>query len=143
MDFEAINNFIKTGAWGNYIPATLFLAKIIGLYLIITGLYLLFRYDTLKQITSEFSRSKALQAISGFISLILGLLIVISHPVWVWDWPVLITLFGYLGILKGISRLFFPEWEFGRKWTDNTFLVYFGALSVLLGLFLTYKGFWQ
>ncbi len=147
MDFQKFTNFFKTGSWGEPAPAelTLFLAKVIGLYLIIMGLYLLIRPDQLKKVVADFAANAGLQSFGGIFSLILGLLIVVSHNVWIWNWPVIITIFGYLGILKGICRLFCSEWDkkMMEKMGKSELFIYSGVIWILIGLFLAYQGFWK
>lgn len=145
MNLQNISQFIKTGTWGGQSEVTLFLAKVFGIYLIIMGLYLLLRYDHLKNVASDFVKFSGLQAMGGALSLIVGLLVVVSHNVWVWNWPVIITLLGYMAVLKGINRLFFSDWEkkMVNRMNSTSFFIYMGAFTTLLGLFLAYKGFWS
>jgi hypothetical protein len=45
----------------------------------------------------------------GLMSLILGITSVLLHNVWELDWHVVITIFGWLALLKGIIVLAWPE----------------------------------
>lgn len=36
---------------------------------------------------------------SGFFALVMGLAIVNAHIVWVMDWPVIITIFGWAAVI--------------------------------------------
>jgi len=146
---DKITNFFKTGSFEPqvvlaYGDSSIFLAKVFGLYLIIMGLFCLIRFDAMKSAADDFMKNRAFSLISGVIALIIGLLIVVAHNVWVWDWPLIITLLGYLSLLKGILRLFFPELEtaWAKCYTSITFLVINGIFWILVGLFLTYEGFW-
>ena len=47
--------------------------------------------------------------LTGFMALILGLVTVLMHHVWVADWPVIVTLFGWASLLKGAFRVGFPK----------------------------------
>ena len=72
-----------------------------------------------------------------------GLAIAISHSVWEPSWRIVITLFGYLSILKGIIRIAFPE---AAKKTANSMLqdssiLIWVVLAMLLGGYLTWVGF--
>jgi hypothetical protein len=121
---------------------SLFLAKLFGIYFLIVGALWLFRKDMYTEIVYELFSSKALLAITGFISLVMGLAIAIGHPIFTFDWRGLITFFGYLGILKGIIRIGFPD--LSRRIVTKLVKNYSGillALVFILGLFLTYKGF--
>ncbi|MEX1012867.1 MAG: hypothetical protein WD595_01585 [Waddliaceae bacterium] len=119
-----------------------FLAQLFGIYLLIAGLYYILRYDQIKEVLSDFYSSPALRVVSAVISLLLGLFIILSHSVWVLNWPVLITLIGYASFAKGIANLFFPEWT--RDWFEKmspTALKSMGWATIGLGVVLIYCGF--
>ena len=52
---------------------------------------------------------KSFALISGYLALILGLVTVILHNIWVPDWRVAVTIFGWISLIKGIMRIGFPE----------------------------------
>jgi hypothetical protein len=41
--------------------------------------------------------------------LVLGLTVVTLHNVWVADWPVVITVVGWIMVLKSVAFLFLPQ----------------------------------
>ena len=84
-------------------------AQIIGVYLIFVGLLLLSRYNELRHIIIECFNNRALIFISGIFMLLLGLTVVLSHNVWERSWVVLITLAGWLTLLKGVTYLFVSQ----------------------------------
>ena len=43
------------------------------------------------------------------LTLVLGLAVVAGHNVWVADWPVVITLFGWILVVKSTLFLLFPQ----------------------------------
>ena len=122
---------------------SIFLAKVIGLFGAISTLAIMVRYKTFLEIEAEAAKNSILIYLSGFLVLILGLLIVVSHQVWTRDWRVAITIFGWLFLLKGIIRIFFPETVkklFEKKRNDRRFIIA-QAMFFLFSLFLIYKGF--
>ncbi len=88
---------------------SLFLAKLLGLYLLIVAVDMLLRKHELEGAVRDFSSSKSLLVFSGSTSLFLGLVIVLAHPVYEVDWDGLVTLLGYLLIVRGIARVCFPR----------------------------------
>ncbi len=46
---------------------------------------------------------------TGYITLLLGLITVVLHNVWVFDWSVSITILGWVTLLKGIEKIGFPD----------------------------------
>jgi len=121
---------------------SIFLAKLLGLYLLIVAADLLLRKHELEGAVRDFASSKGLLVFSGSISLLLGLAIVIAHPVYEMNWRGLITLLGYLLIFRGIMRVAFPT-RIQKKIVSVFHKGYWAILIILavLGIYLTYCGF--
>lgn len=51
--------------------------------------------------------------ILGMFALLAGLAIVNTHNLWVLDWRVIITILGWLGIVRGALSLLFPTRMYG------------------------------
>jgi hypothetical protein len=56
----------------------------------------------------EFIGSRALIFITGVLALLAGLAVVNAHNLWVLDWRLIVTILGWLLILRGIMNLVFP-----------------------------------
>lgn len=121
---------------------SIFLAKLLGIYLLIITVELLVRRRELERAIKSFTSSKGLLISSGSISLLFGLVIVIGHPVYDMDWQGLITLLGYVLIIRGIIRVAFPSY-FQKKMEHFFHRRYWIICLVLgvLGMYLTYSGF--
>ena len=76
--------------------------------------------------------------ISGILLFVAGLSIVRIHNRWVFGWPVLVTVIGWLAFLGGLVRMFVP----GLAHTQNTALL-IPLLTVFftIGLILTLKAY--
>jgi hypothetical protein len=81
--------------------------------------------------------------LAGELALILGLVIAIIHPIWELNWRGLITLLGYLLILKGVIRLGWPHHSQKMIAKRTHGAMYWIALliMVIIGIILTYFGF--
>jgi uncharacterized protein YjeT (DUF2065 family) len=86
-----------------------FIAQILGPTLVIMGVGLLATPDAFRETASEFLRSRALIYLAGLLALVPGLAIVLTHNVWVTDWRVLITIFGWLAVIGGAFRIMMPK----------------------------------
>ncbi|MCX6733857.1 MAG: hypothetical protein NTX63_03505 [Candidatus Peregrinibacteria bacterium] len=121
---------------------SLFLAKALGLYMAIACFGLLVNSKARKAIIHAFEDEGQI-VLSGITALVLGILIVISHNVWVYDWRVIITLSGWAALLKGVARIYFAEYT--KKWLKSgitSFWYTFGLVfATALGAYLTCKGF--
>ncbi len=86
-----------------------YIAALIGPVLIATSLSMLFNRGHFEKIAGEIATSPALIYIAGIAALVIGLAIVRAHNIWVWDWPVITTVFGWMAIVGGLLRILAPE----------------------------------
>jgi hypothetical protein len=94
-----------------------FLAKLIGPVAVVIGVGILLNAAMFRRLAEELVASDALVYVSGLITMTAGMAIVLTHNVWIADWPVLITALGWLMAVGGAVRIAFPqvtEW-FGRR----------------------------
>ena len=123
---------------------SIFLAKVLGIYLLVIGLSMLINGKTIKPLLINVINDPSLLFVTGFIALILGILLVVSHNIWVADWRIVITLVAWMALLKGIIRTACPQFALNasKKWIENSFNYNISMILVLLiGLFLSYHGF--
>lgn len=125
---------------------SIFLARVIGCYLIITSLFVLINPDSTRALVKDMTGQRSVQFLVALITLLPGLLLVISHNLWVTGWPVLITLFSWLVFIAGVIRLFAAQLMIKiAKWFLNqppAFLVCLMLIYLLFGAYLLYKSFW-
>lgn len=78
--------------------------------------------------------------LSGVLLFIAGLSIVRSHNVWVAHWPTLVTMAGWISLLLGTVRMFFPQMYLDHAApTSITLAVEF--LLITIGAVLTFKAY--
>jgi hypothetical protein len=121
-----------------------FLARLIGPFLVAIGAGLLLNGEVLQAMAAEFLKSPALIFLSGLLTLTAGLAIVNTHNVWAADWRVIITVFGWLGVIGGALRIVFPQVveRIGTAMLAQGGLVVGAWIVVLLlGLWLSYLGY--
>jgi len=87
---------------------SIFFAKFWGWLLVILGLIFLLRKKALLEELFGLLEEKLFILLSGWLALILGLVTVILHNLWVPDWRAVITIFGWISLMKGIVRISFP-----------------------------------
>ena len=88
---------------------SMFLATVIGWYMLAFGLLMLIRQQQMKSVLTEIIGHKGVFFIMALMTFILGLMIVVSHNSWVNDWTVSITIFGWFVLIGGLMRLFFLD----------------------------------
>ena len=122
---------------------SIFLARVIGLVSVISTAAVMIRYKESLVLEEEAMKSPLYTYLSGFVFLILGVLLVVSHSVWVFDWRIVITVIGWLVLLKGMGRIFFPNAvrHLVEKKKANRKFIFGEIVLFLIGLYLLYYGF--
>jgi hypothetical protein len=82
----------------------------------------------------------------GIFTLVAGLAIVLAHNIWsVGPLPIVVTFLGWLTLIKGLLFLFLtPEAAVGFFLIGlhyEQFFYLYAAISLILGVYLTYGGF--
>ena len=121
---------------------SLFLAKLLGLYLLIMAVIWIVRRKEVDLSAKQIIASRGMLALQAAGSILFGLFIVIDHPIYELSWRGLITLIGYLCILRGLLRLAFPVQvqRLGTKMLTKWFIPAI-ILIFVIGAILTYYGF--
>jgi hypothetical protein len=115
-----------------------------GPVMLVLGLALWLNGEGFRAIAREFLKSDALIFLAGLIALSLGVTLVVLHNVWVADWPVIITLIGWVSLIAGIVRVTWPTWlraKVSGLVRHKQAHLAAGALYVVLGAVLMYFGF--
>lgn len=121
---------------------SIFLAKAWGLFLIIISLAFLINKKNLQTILQAY-QSKWNVLVSGSINLVVGILMVLSHNIWTWNWKVIITLFGWVALIKGVVRLVWPSEvdQIRKLLVDSRWVSVLLIIALALGVYLTFIGF--
>lgn len=122
---------------------SLFLAKVIGLGLMLIVASLLSNRKNIDLLFDAYKSASAVY-VTGIFETFLGLSVVLSHNIWTADFRVVITLVGWLLLVRGVERSFFasrvpPVLEKFKK-LQSLYLPLLVALFVL-GAYLAYAGF--
>jgi len=121
-----------------------FTAALIGPYLIAVGLAILINGKAFRAMLAEVSDDRGLIFFAGLIALAIGATLIKLHNVWVLDWPVLVTILGWLSLIGGFFRIIWPEAAaaLARRFSTNEVAMNVLALvSVLAGATLINFGF--
>ena len=120
------------------------LARLLGPLLLVPGIGLLLTPHIFQKMGAELVRSLTLIYLFGLIDFTAGLTIVLSHNVWVADWRVIITLIGWLMLIRGTVRILAAHkiMPYAAKALRNKLLIpVSGTVMVTLGLVLCYPGY--
>jgi uncharacterized membrane protein len=126
------------------LSTSVFLAKLLGAFFLIVGVSVLINARAFRAIVDEFIRSPALVFLAGLMILPAGLAIVLTHNVWVANWPVIITILGWLLVIGGAIRLAVPQHalRIGRQlYAKPTAPVVSAAIWIAIGAVLCFFGY--
>ncbi|MBN2096546.1 hypothetical protein JW752_04085 [Candidatus Peregrinibacteria bacterium] len=125
----------------------LMLAAIIGPYYLILGLSFLMYAGQWKKVVEGYEKNHFAWLPFAAIAVILGVIIINMYNVWEWNLYVVITLTGWVALLKGVFYFLAPgSWIKKamrcRLVSQEGFLYFWGALFTVLGILLTYNAYW-
>lgn len=123
---------------------TTFLAQLIGVYAIVIGLLILLRKKVFLAVIDGYYKHPSTVFVPGLIAMFLGLLLVLQYNYWnEGTLPLVITLFGWVALIKGLWLLFFPESSVKsiESFKVNELSWLYGTIVLVLGLYLAGSGF--
>jgi hypothetical protein len=126
--------------------ASIFLAKLIGPVLLAGAVGLFANATAYRAMAREFLQSPALIYLSGLLTMTAGVAIVLTHNVWVADWPVLITILGWLAAIGGAARIILPAQvrSIGETMLKSqATLMVGGAIWLAIGALLCFVGYFR
>jgi len=124
---------------------TIYLGRLIGLFLLIVALSMLLDRDSIIEMATAILDDRALLLIVGLVALGIGLAIVIGHNVWSGGLlPIVVTLFGWSQLLRGLALLMLPaetQVAFFQLMRLEDFFYLYAGIPLVIGAYLTYAGF--
>jgi hypothetical protein len=119
---------------------SILVAKMAALVYLSVGIGALSGKVNVKELFDSFSKSPGLTYLGGFVALIAGVALVQYHNFWVNDWTVLVTILGWLAVIKGVTLIAFPQVMPKFKPVFKNVQL-FGFLAIAIGLLFGYFGF--
>lgn len=123
---------------------SILLAKIMGPMLLIVGIGIFVNLELYRRMVADFGNSLLLIYMSGTIALVMGLIVVTFHNVWAWRWPVIVTVIGWLSLIKGTVRIVAPRFvadRAARYARNGNVLMTTAIVAAVIGAVLTYFGY--
>ena len=120
---------------------TILVAKLFGIYLVIAGLFLLFKGKSVPHLLKDFFDHPAMMYLTGIVLVFLSSMYLIPYNVWDSTWRTLVTVFVWIVLLKGLIYIFVPRMlsETAIQRFRNWFGLY-GILAVVVGVYMFFLG---
>jgi hypothetical protein len=123
--------------------ATRMFARVIGPFLIVVTATAVARASDMRTLLTEFRASSVWPWVTGAFVLLSGLVVVALHQYWQGAAPIIVSLLGWLTVLKGFFLMAFPQTylSFASTAVDAVTWWRTGFIAMaLVGLYLTYIG---
>ncbi|MBF0187444.1 MAG: hypothetical protein HQL50_05920 [Magnetococcales bacterium] len=130
--------------WANTMQISQFVAQIVGPLYLVVAAGIVLNTKHYRKMMNAFLNNPALIYLGGILALVVGLVLVNHHNTWISDWPVIITILGWLALLKGVVLLIRPEplLRYSSRWlSEDRPLRVIAMGAALFGLFLTVMGY--
>lgn len=121
----------------------IFVARIISIIYIAFGLGFLINGRYYRVVLLELLGSTSFLLLGAILAIVNGMAIIYFHNYWDFNWRVMITVIGWVSLIKGIYILVFPSSFFVIKslLNSNIFANIMVTFTLFLGLVLGYLSF--
>lgn len=122
-----------------------FIGQIVGPVYFVLGLSILFYMKPWTKLMDEYQKNHFAFMPMAMMGMVIGLLIINSYNEWTWNIYLVVTVTGWVALVKGIFYLMAPG-----SWTkavidtfkkNTAWAAVWGAISVLLGAALSYYSY--
>jgi len=119
------------------------IAKIISVIYLSFGVGLIFNTSFYKKGIEKLLDSASFTILAGMIAVIIGIVIIEFHNIWEKNWTIVITIIGWIALIKGILLLAFPKSMvfFQPMFQSENLYKFLAPLVILFGLIFAYFGF--
>ncbi len=116
------------------------IAQVLGIFFVLVGLSMVAQSKATAAAIEASVENKGTLWLWGFIALLVGAVIIVLNNAWASGLQLLVTVIGWIALLKGIFILFFPGAAVSlyRKFNMSGMLVFCGVVAFVLGLVLIY-----
>lgn len=123
---------------------TIVLAQVFGILFAVSGLSMLVNKKSIVSALTEAGQNPGFLWLIGLIALMMGAVFVVLSNVWNGgNMALVVTVIGWLVLIKGIFILWFPSATASlyRRYSNSKLLTWWGVIVFVIGLVLLYKGF--
>lgn len=120
------------------------IAQVLGIILAVMGISVVNDRKNISAALEKTVQDRGFLWVWGFLILTMGAVIVALNNVWTAGLlTLLITILGWLTIIKGVFLILFPDSAISiYRWANKDGVLIFGGIvAFVLGLILLYKGF--
>ena len=120
---------------------SIFIAQLYGTICIVVGISILRNQSHFKKMMKDMMNNSTILYFGGVMALTVGFLIIKFHNVWESNWTVLITIIGWMALIKGAVLLIAPHSMNNYVQYMQQRIQFAGYFALGMGLVLAYFGF--
>lgn len=122
---------------------TLFLAQLVGPTMLAVGVGIFLSRDYYTKVYRHLENETLAVLMSGIAALVVGIVMVMNHNVWEGFVATVITLVGWLSIVKGLMLIIVPRTvdRIGDKLSTTSLFPYIGGAYAALGAIISYAAY--
>jgi hypothetical protein len=123
-----------------YMDFSSIIAEILGIFFALVGISMVANNKATAAAIGESVQNKGIVWIWGFLAVLIGAVIVAFNNMWTFGLPLLITVLGWLALIKGAFILIFPRAAASLygKFNKSGMIVFCGVVVFILGMVLLY-----
>ena len=121
----------------------MWIASIFGPILAIVGLWMLLYTDNLAKVLTGIKNSPPVFYLGCIMNFIVGMAILTQYSTWSWDTFVLVTLLGWVLVLRAVVGLYLPQLLIKFTMTNNSFTKIMGIIPLVWGLALCWLAYFM
>lgn len=119
---------------------TILIAQVLGIFFAVAGISMIAGGKRTAEAVEASVQNKGILWLWGIIALVIGAGIVVLNNMWTSGIALLVTIIGWLALVKGVFILLAPDAAASlyRKFNKSGLLVFCGVIALILGLVLLY-----
>lgn len=121
----------------------MWLASVFGPCLMVVGLWMLCYRDNAAKVLASMKATPGVIYLFGLFNLLVGLIFLNTYHMWMPDLSILVTLFGWVALIRGLLVFFMPQLIFKKSMSTSGYLRGKGLVMLVWGFGLAYYAFWM
>ena len=121
----------------------LWLASIFGPFLMILGVWKLLCSKEAMKVCTSMKANPCCVHMMGVINVLVGLTILSQFQMWSMGLSVLVTLFGWVVLIRGLLALFAPHYLCKKNMSHKNCLKVKGVIALVWGFGMCWLAFWM
>jgi len=119
------------------------IASVFGPFLMILGIWMLFYHDNMMKVCTSAKNTPGVLYLTGVINLLIGLAVLSHFNMWGWGLPLLVTLFGWFMVLRGLMVFFLPQLLIRKTLSKPKTLTIKGIIFLVWGFGMCWLAYWM